>query len=455
MAYNALLSSTFAAQREGQAQRDRRTQRNAIGLFLRDEPTPTEQNTNALGASSASPAGPPVLSPEPAITGNELPPALPAGSPAVATPAATTPVATSAVGVPALAPPPSAEGQNVLAPRRPNNRRAALATLAGIGDFETASRLSEFDDRRRSDDTRDRIAPMVRSGEYGEAAREAGASGQVDLARSLFAMSADDLQATKHRGQQGASAIYAALALPPEQRAGYMAQHQRIAADAGITPDQFAAFDWSNDGALRAVADRWLEASKLAGDVSLQRFGDNVQTVRTGVSGSEVLDSREVPVTRAEQLDRTRVNYAQETDRRDFDYKREQDRIDNDYRTSRAEAEDTYRRWQMENPNSRGDVEGQILNKAVRDGVESLRPEERAIYDRYLESGQQAGGFGMGATPPPAGAAVPTAPARAPSGGGASGTRENPARPSTPQEAATLPSGAFFLDPSGSVRQRP
>lgn len=433
---NALLSSVLTAQREGQSQYDRRTRRGALSLYFKD---PEASERNAL--LPAAPATTEALVGGPPIEGGALAPALPAGSPR-AEPGGPRPSGTPTTY------------DNALRPSPISNRSAAMRVLGSIGDFETASQLTGFDDRQRSDAARDRIAPMIQSGHYRDAAREAGASGQMDLARQLFAMDDAELATTQRRGQQGASAIYAALALPPQQRADYMAQHQGLAADAGITPEQFASFDWSNDAALKATADRWLEASRLAGDVSLQKFGDNAYAVRASPRGLDVLPGGvAIPETRAEGLDRDRVAYQQSSDQRDFDYQKTRDAEDDRYRHSRAQSEDAYRRWQMENPNSRGDVEGQVLSKAVRQGAQTLTPEERAIYDRYLTSGSPGDVWGAPATPaaPRPQAAPPAAPAQRPSGTGTPGA---PARPQTEEDYNRLPAGALFIDPDDGLTYR-
>ena len=326
-----------------------------------------------------------------------------------------------------------------------------MSDLVRLGDFETVNSLAAFDDRRRSEETRDRIAPDVRAGRYGSAAREAAAAGDTDLAQSLYQMDRADLSNVAQRGERGASALYSVLALPKEQRASFMAQHQNLAADAGITPEQFASFDWSNDAMVRAVADKWQAASRMAGEITLQRFGDDVHPVRSGPGGMDVLPGGvTAPETRAERRDDRRIAYAQDSDARDFRYRSERDAVDDDYRAGRAEADDAYRRWQMENPNSRGDIEGVVLGKAVRDGAAALSPEEKAIYDRYLSSGS-SGGIGGYLTPPAPVAAAPLQPGRggAPGrGGGAGSSQSAPARVASQEEFDRLPSGAWFVNPA-------
>lgn len=437
---DGLIGNVIGAYQAGQGQYDQRRRRNALAQYAESQ-VPLPQTT-ALSVNALYPNGP--SAPATAITSGPLPPAAPAGTPAG-------PANTQNAFLPTALQPNGA--------RQNDGRRSALAELARLGDFETANSLAQFDDRSRADTTREAIAPMIREGQYGGAAREAAASGQTDVAQQLFQLDASQLQMTQRRGQQGAAAIYAALGLPAAQRASYMQQHRQVAMDAGVPEEAFDAADWNDEATLRALADSWLETSKLAGDVSLQKFGDNVQTVRTGRTGSEVLDSRAIPETRAESFDRQK-----------FGYQQQQDSIDNEYRQSRAEAEDTYRRWQMDNSVGRSDIEGQVLQKAIRGGYSALSPEERQVYDRAVAT-NQGGGFGsiLGGAPagqggggPASTYAAPMQPSpsapppqqtqqQGPSGGG---TQQNPARPRTIAEAQALPPGTFFYDPSGNLIQK-
>lgn len=284
----------------------------------------------------------------------------------------------------------------------PEAQQNALNPLVAMGDFETLGAAREHREQNAFDATRRAAGAAAGAGRYREAADVASGAGQVDLAAQFMQLDRGALEGARVRGERGAAVIYSALQLPAQQRAAYVAQHQDLASELGISPEQLSQVDFANDGAMRALADQWLDASKLAGDISLQRFGDAVQTVRTGPGGSTVLDSREIPQTRAEQFEREQ-----------FGYRREQDRLDNEYRAGRAEAEDAYRRWQMENSLTRSDIEGQVLRKALEVGADALTAEERAVYDRAVHV-SQGGGFGFGLEPSPspaAGQAAPT-PAR-------------------------------------------
>lgn len=455
MTMDNLATNVFAAFAAGQGQQDRRVRRNALARYADtlqpgQDPTPalpaSPGQTNAFLGGGAGMAQPP-------IDGAPLPPAQPAGSPV---PVSAIP-AVNTTYQPAMLRSP--------APASDPRRASAISDLVRMGDFETVNSLSGFDDRRRAEDTRNRIAPDIRDGRFGNAAREAAADGQTELATSLFQMDKAELTNVQMRGERGASALYSVLALPKEQRAGYMAQHQDLATDVGISPQQFASFDWSNDDMVRTVADKWQQTSKLAGDITVQRFGDEVHPVRTGPSGMEVLSGGvTVPETRAEKRDDRRIGYAETSDQRDHDFRRERAEADDAYRNSRAASEDAYRKWQQENPNSRGDVEGVVLSKAVREGATALSPEEKAIYDRYLASSSSSGDLlgllggapgAPGAQPAPAQRPAPT-PMRPARGGppSAAGSQSNPARPRTTAEAQALPPGTFFLDPSGNLIQR-
>ena len=338
----------------------------------------------------------------------------------------------------------------------PEAQQNALTPLVALGDFETLSAARQHREHNALDSTRRYAGASAGAGRYAEAANTAAGAGQVELAQQFMQLDRGSLDAARSRGERGAAAVYSALQLPADQRAAYIGQHRELASELGVTPEQLASIDWTNDAAMRAVADQWQDASKLAGDVSLQRFGDQVQTVRTGPTGSQVLDSREIPETRAEQTDRRQVDYREQTDQRDFGYRQGRDQADDKYRDRALEVRRAV--------NSTGDVVGPVLAKVAASGEDALTEGERLIFDRYQQGGQQSGGFGMGVTPPPADAPLPSpasgpapqpAPSRASSSGGPVGSRQNPARPSTPQEAASLPSGAFFVDPSGTVRQRP
>ncbi len=326
----------------------------------------------------------------------------------------------------------------------PEAQANALTPLIAMGDFETVGAARTYREQQGFDDTRRRIAPAVRAGRFGEAARDAAGSGQVDLAAQMMDLDRSALAAAQARGERASATIFAALQLPADQRQAYFAQHTDLASELGIPPEALANADYSDDTHMRALASRFLDVSKLAGDVSLQKFGDRVETVRTGPTGSEVLDSREIPVTRAEQFERQQ-----------FGYRQQQDATDNQYRQGRAEAEDAYRRWQMENSYSRSDIEGQVLRKAIEGGAESLTPEERAVYDRAVSTSQGGLLGGYNAAPPPGGQPAPApAPARAPAARPSAPAQGAPARPQTDEEFNALPPGALYIDPDDGQTYR-
>lgn len=340
-------------------------------------------------------------------------------------------------------------------------RQNALSPLIGMGDFQTVDLARQYQEGNALSNTRREVAPLVAEGRYGEAANRAASAGQTDLAGQFMQLDQASLRSAQTRGQRGASVIYSALALPDDQIGPYLQQHGDLAQELGVDPSRLANVNGGSRAMLRSLADQWLDASKLAGEVSLQRFGDSVQTVRTGPSGSQVLDSREIPQTRAETLDRDRFNFTRQTNERDFTYQQSRDSTNDAYRNSRAEAEDAYRAWQMNGGNvSRSDVEGRVLLKAIEGGVANLTPEEKQVYDRAVTT---SGGMGYGAPmapPPGVQGAQPQQPAQRQSqprqqGQAAQqGTATNPARPQSAAEAAALPQGTYFLTPTGELRQR-
>lgn len=337
----------------------------------------------------------------------------------------------------------------------PEEQQNALRPLAALGDFQTLEATRTYREGNAFDQARQQAAPMVREGRYGDAARTAAAGGQVDLAQQLMQLDRESLVAAKARGERAAATVYAALQLPPERRAAYIGRHQGLASELGVTPEMLQAFDFSNDAELRAMADQWMDTSKLAGDVSLQRFGDSVQTVRTGVDGTTVLDSRTVPQTRAETFEREQ-----------FAHRRDQDRQDNAYRQSRAEAEDAYRAWQMDNSLSRSDIEGRVLQKAINDGYGALSAEEKQVYDRAVSTSQSVGFGGFGgygaqpgapaqSAPATARAAAPATARQVPAAGGDGRTAGSAATVQTEDDFNRLPVGAWFVNPAdGRVMQK-
>lgn len=311
----------------------------------------------------------------------------------------------------------------------PEAQQNALRPLVALGDFDTLESARGYREKTDFDATRRRVAPMVSAGRYGEAANAAAGDGQVDLAQQFMQLDKGALDAARTRGERGAAVIYSALALPPEQRGAYIAQHQDLAAELGVASDVLQSLDFSNDAGMRALADKWQDASKLAGDITLQRFGDKVQTVRTGVAGSDVLDEREIPQTRAETFEREQ-----------FGYRKGQDALDREFRYDRAEADDAYRAWQMQNSVGRSDIEGRVLQKAIQQGAAALTPEEKAVYERAVST-SQGGGFNLSQFTGQPGPAPAAPAAQTPQGG------QQAARPQTEADFNALPSGSLYIDP--------
>lgn len=315
--------------------------------------------------------------------------------------------------------------------RSPDPRRAAMADLVREGDFASYSQLRGIEDQNRADALREEIAPMVREGRYGDAARTAASGGEAAMANQLLQLNANELSLVKARGERGAATIYAALDLPPAQRAAFMQQNRDLAMEAGVPAEVFDRADWSDTASLRAIANQWQGVATLAGDISLQKFGDSVQTVRTGPSGSTVLDSREIPMTRAEVADQQRLRSAEARDERDYRYRRERDAADDDYRREALKV-----RSSDVSPN---DVIGPVLAKVQAGGVAALSEGERVIFQRWQDGGSSSAGWGAAPASP--------APAARPQPG--TGTSQGaPARPMNEADFNALPSGAWFVNPA-------
>lgn len=307
----------------------------------------------------------------------------------------------------------------------------AMFGLVQSGALEEAGALGELTREREARDARAQIAPLVVGGDYQGAARGAAGAGQLDLAAQLMNLSASELAQARERGERGASILFAASSLRPEQRPAFMAQYRDEAVAAGIPDAAFDQFDWTNDGHIRAAAAGWLEASQVAGSIEAQRVGDNLEVVRTDpVGGQRPLSSREIPMSRDERFERQRY---------------EEDR---DYRRERDAADDAYRDRALDATNSTGDVLGPLL-RAYANG-ETLTEPQQAIVDRYLQGGQEdalaallygSGGVGGGGGQ------------QRPASGG--GSRDNPARPMSEADFNALPPGAWFINPAdGALLQK-
>lgn len=320
----------------------------------------------------------------------------------------------------------------------PNALRAGSVALMQAGDTEGAHNALTAGAGMNALGGQIAASEPASRGDYRGASRAAAGAGQVDLARQFSALDQEGLKTAQERGRMASSAIFAALNLPPEQRAGYMAQYRPIADELGIDASRFDGIDWTNDALLRSQAETFMEASQLAGEITLQKFGDNAVTVRTDGRGSTQLgEPIAIPESRQER-------FAQ----KEFDYRQQQDSAEMDYRYSRAEAEDAWRRWEAENSVTRSDVEGRVLQKAITQGADTLTAAERQVYDRAVAMPAQSQGWGA-TMPSPTGAAPQQA------GAPGNGSQQSPARPATQADLDRLPVGAFYVDPGdGQLYQK-
>lgn len=330
----------------------------------------------------------------------------------------------------------------------PNALSAASVDLIRAGDFEGANNALTTGGQVNALRGEIAAAPLASRGDFKGAARAAAGEGQVDLAQQFAGLDQNSLDVAKERGRIASSALFAALNLPPDQRPGYMTQFAPVARELGIDPDQFASIDWTNDALLRSQAETFLEASQLAGEISLQRFGDNAQGVRLNTRGATpVGEPIAIPESRQERLSRE-----------SFEYGKQQDAAELDYRYSRAEAEDAWRRWQSENDVTRSDVEGRVLQKAVTQGAAALTPEERQVYDRAVAMPQASGGAWGATVPGVPGQQQPQSPRTSPGqaqGAGDGRTPQSAARPMSQADLNRLPAGAYYIDPGdGELYQK-
>lgn len=87
----------------------------------------------------------------------------------------------------------------------------------------------------------------------------------------------------------------------------------------------------------------------------------------------------------------------------DLAFRQDESGWERQYREGRANADDKYREAELDyrrdaltTPNSTGDVLAPILSKVATMGPDALTEGERAIWDRYVQSGQGGGWGGMG-----------------------------------------------------------
>lgn len=206
------------------------------------------------------------------------------------------------------------ERRNALTAYAQSGDEASLAPLIGQGDFATLSAAREHRQGGERERVRREAGSMAAGGDYAGATRTAIQSGDLDMAQALQRLDRGQLEAAQEIGQRGAAVVLSTLNIrgnTPQETAqlrfDYIAQnHHDLAAQLNVTPEQLQAMDLSDDNMLRATADSWRNLSDLAGTISTRRFGDSYQTVRTGPSGTSVIDTQEIPETRAEALARQR-----------------------------------------------------------------------------------------------------------------------------------------------------
>jgi hypothetical protein len=319
---------------------------------------------------------------------------------------------------------------------RGGNFTGASAELYGNGDIEGGGRLEG--------EARNREAGAALVSDPTRAAAIQAAGGNIEQATQIIDWSqrADESEraAVLNRTKIMAPILHRAAGLPYEQRRAFIAQNAQVLGSAGFTPEQLTQFDPSDDN-IRALSDTALGFEAVLGSYSQRVVGDEVRTYRTNPYGVERTGSEAVPYSRDEARDDKRLEL-------------EEDRVG-------------IAREQLTLPNSTGDIYAPLLARYARG--EQLSPQETEIVQSILSRGQGGDDFSapLPGVPQPAPMVGPNGAAPAnrsgitpgaatpPQAAGGMGTRQNPARPRTPQEAASLPSGAFFVDPSGAIRQRP
>lgn len=308
------------------------------------------------------------------------------------------------------------------------NYKGAADAQYGVGNLEAAERFSGV--------ARNREVGSALTEDPRRAAALAAAGGDVAQATQIidWADRIDDREREEVMSRHKIMAPILANASSiedPVQRKAYISSQAQALMGAGYTAEQIANFDATDDN-IRAVSDSVLGLEKVLGDYSQRPVGDELRTYRTNPYGVQEVAREEIPMTRAEGMAEKRLGLEE-------------------------------RRVELAGQvNSVGDVVGPVLQKQAA-GI-PLTPGEQQIFDRYITSGQQAGGWGV-APPPPGvggsgappvpqgnGARLPVPPpGTGPAQAGGDGTAQNPARPRSIQEAQALPSGAYFLDPSGNL----
>lgn len=173
--------------------------------------------------------------------------------------------------------------------------------------------------------------------------------------------------------------------------------------------------------------------------------------VGAGMGADAYLDNERGDRAQGEAV---RANLAAEDFRtQDLQARQEAAAYERQYQQGRDETDDQFRARQLDIQergltvaNSTGEIAAAIQTKAITMGVESLTPEERAIYDRALAAPGAGGIFGLlGGTAPAAPAATPT-PTPRPAARGAS--RDQAVTVSSQAEFDALPPGAWFINPA-------
>lgn len=333
------------------------------------------------------------------------------------------------------------KAQNALA-MYASDPEGAVNALTMVDPAKAAS-LQELSDSRRKARARDTAAPLVSQGNYTGAAKAVAASDPT-FAKSLLDLDKSALEHTQRVGEVGASVLMSTLSLPSDQRKAFALSHADEIKATGIPANLIEGFDWGNDQLIKATATKFIGINKLAGEVSAQRFGDDVYSVETGPGGARVGPKPllKVPASRAERLATTRADQ----DRSDSDrrYALDRERLD----VTRESA----------NELSFGNVVGKIAQK-LADGAE-LTPGEGEVWKTYQTQKQDPFMASLSEGQPSAPAAQPSTPRppgprqQPPMKSGDAGTRANPHRPRSPADAANLPKGSFFVDPTGTLRQR-
>lgn len=246
------------------------------------------------------------------------------------------------------------------------NYGAAAGPMLMTGNLEDGKRLQ--------DDARNREVGAAFVADPRKAAELAAQGGDIASATQLqdWAARADEREreAALGRIRVMGPILYRAGTMPYEQRRPYIQSQLGLLAGAGLTQEQVAGFDPTDEN-IRGVTDTGLGLERALGSYSQRVVADEVRTYRTDPYGVERVGSEPVPVSRAEQREERQLDLREE-----------------DMRLTRE---------QRERVNTMADVVAPLLQKYSLG--QPLNERETEIVRNYLDR-NQSGGWGAPAGPP-------------------------------------------------------